>query len=137
MRCSRKEATIGARDDCRPGAVEHADDEVVDRGEETGCAAGADLAGVFAVGGVAPVVQAVFYAPVVPVMGEDIGGLAWRADKLMMPVTASQETFAPSRSFRDKLILSVFLLVSGCTGLVARITHVSVWARIGRGRRCR
>src|SRR6266542_4359895 len=41
------------------GAVEDADDEVVDGGQKAGCVAGADAGGVFAVGGVAAVVQAV------------------------------------------------------------------------------
>jgi len=61
-----------------PGAVEDADDQVVHGGQEPGCAAGADPAGVFAVSCVAPVVQAVLDAPVMAVMGEQLGraGLA-------------------------------------------------------------
>jgi hypothetical protein len=51
-------------DGARLGLVERADDEVAQAGHDVGAVAGADLAGVFAEGDVADVVQAVLDAPV-------------------------------------------------------------------------
>src|SRR6266566_4033535 len=56
-----------------PGACQDADDQVVHGCQQARRAAGSDPAGVFAVSRVTPVVQAVLYAPVVTVMGEQAG----------------------------------------------------------------
>ena len=63
----------------------------------------------------------------VPVPAELRRAAAWASIRLMRS----------SPSFRDKLIFALFLLVSGGTGLVGCITHVSAWGRSGKGRRCR
>jgi hypothetical protein len=81
---------------CMPGAVKDADDQVVDGCQEARRAAGADPARVFAVGRVTPVVQAVLYAPVVTVMGEQAGRAGLAGGQAGDPVTVSHDTFAPS-----------------------------------------
>lgn len=80
------------------GAVEDAGDGVGDRGEQPGGLPGAQPGGVFAEGGVAPVVQAVFYCPVVAVAGEQERRAGLGGGEGGDARTVSHETFAPQEA---------------------------------------
>lgn len=80
--------SAGCCDVAGAAEFEDSDGQVAEGGHDLGAVAGSDLGGVFAVGGVADVVQR-FDVPVAAYSGGEVGGAAWPAARLVMAWTVT------------------------------------------------